>query len=351
MSTIVYKDIKGNAEELTSCPITNENELELVLVAHPKLLQGEEKDELYFVDRQVSIKDVGEIDLFLVNSRGLPIITEVKLAKNQDIRRKIVGQIFDYVSALTLMDLFELDELVNGKLQDVIENVSETSQAEDLWKDFTAFLRSAKTRFILAVDEAPESLLRIVQFLCRHTNLDVRLIQIQKYRKATGECFYVPIVKMERAAQEFQSDPDSLREVTARPNYQTFFEAVKLLIPNLEPRRDTYRFACVRLQNACEVRYDILARENAVRVSFKSWRRLAKNVQDHVAEAYPAWQQLINGVQLSIIQGRDQIVSYATSIPIPSADGLNSLDFQGQVSAVMTKFMDKFGPIATNLND
>lgn len=351
MSTIVYKNTNGNPEELTSCPFTDENELELVLAAHPKLLQGEEKEEIHLIDRQISIQDVGEIDIFLVNSKGLPIITEVKLAKNQDIRRKIVGQIFDYVSALTLMDLFEIDELVDGKLQDIIGNISETTQAEDLWKDFTGFLRTAKTRFILAVDEAPESLLRIVQFLCRHTNLDIKLIQIQKFRKSTGECFYVPFVRMEKTTQELESDPGFAREVAVDQNYQAFFEAIKPRIPRIEPRKDTYRFAHVLLNNACEVRYDILARDKAIRISFKSWNRPATKVQQKVAETYPDWQGLISGMTLFIIKGQGEIISYATSIPIPLAEGLNSLSLREKTCVVMTEFLDRFGPIAEGLNE
>ena len=136
MAIIVQQDSHGASREVRSCSFENEKELEDVLAAHPNLLQGSDEDEVVFIHRQVILPDGGRIDLLLTTSDALPVITEVKLGKNREAQRKIVAQIFDYVSALTLLDLYQLDELVGGKLQEIIEGLSTRSQSSALSEGF-----------------------------------------------------------------------------------------------------------------------------------------------------------------------------------------------------------------------
>jgi hypothetical protein len=246
MPMIVQIAPDGDPEEVTSCPFDDEKELGQVLADHPRLLQGGDVDEFVFVDKEISLPSAGEIDLLMVSSEGLPIIVEVKLIKNREIRREIVAQIFDYVSDLTLLDLYELDDLVDGKLQKIMDDMSEKSQSQDLWKDFTSNLRTARTQFILAVEDAPESLLRIVQFLCRHTNLNIKLVQIQKFKNKSGEVFFVPTVMLERGTEG--AEPVARDGLQCR-EYEALYEGIK---ENFRPSAAKgYVPVCLRQAETC----------------------------------------------------------------------------------------------------
>ena len=350
MAIIVQREPTGISREIMSSPFENEKALEDILVAHPNLLQGGVgQDELFFVARQVQLPDVGTIDIFLVTSEGLPVITEVKLSKNQQARREIVAQIFDYVSALTLLDLYQLDDLVGDKLQETIEMISAESQSQDLWKDFNGHLKSARTRFILAIDEAPEGLFRIMEFLRRHTNLDIRLIEIRKFKDGSGGSTFVPIVKVERGATELVSAPGVPSEVVADPNNIAFYENMQKAIPGLKPRTDSYRFAYFSLQNRCEVRYDILLNESVLRISFKSWVRPPDKVKEMVKQLYPNWDHQVSDYALAILPGKGNIMSYCVNIALNAPSVLGRGEFVAEAVKIFKLLVDRFSTVAAAL--
>ena len=350
MAIIVQRESTGISREIMSSPFENEEELEDILVAHPNLLQGVVgQDELFFVARQIQLPDVGRIDIFLVTSEGLPVITEVKLRKNPQARREIVAQIFDYVSALTLLDLYQLDDLVGDKLQKTIEMISAESQSQDLWKDFNGHLKAARTRFILAIDEAPDGLFRIMEFLRRHTNLDIRLIEIRKFRDGSGSSTFVPVVKVERGAMELVSAAGMPTEAVADPDNIAFYENMKKAILGLKPRTDSYRFAYVRLENSCEVRYDILKNDQALRISFKSWECLPGKLKEVVNQHYPNWEHLVSDHVLEILPGKDNIMSYCVNIALHDPSGLSRGEFVAEAVKIFNLLMDRFSPVAAAL--
>jgi len=264
-----------------------------------------------------------------------------------------VAQAFDYVSALTLLDLLRLDKLVDNKLQEILEQQSLSSQSEDLWMEFNENLKSAKTRFILAVDEAPEGLLRIMEFLTNHTNLDVRLIEIQKFKEADGSCTFVPTVKVERTETKRRAFAGS-SSMVINPEYIAFYNSMQDSMQNvissrLTPRNDDYRYAYVRLKKGCLVRYDIPAAQDSLKISFKSCTRSADTVREKVEQQYPNWKDIITGHQLTFVQLKGDIIAYVINIEIPTS-GLNSESFVKEASTVFKLLVDKFSPVADELN-
>src|SRR5258708_8000931 len=65
------------------------------------------EDELWsFWEKEVTVPDVGSIDVLLISSSGRIGVVETKLAYNPDARRKVVAQILEY--AINLSSISEL---------------------------------------------------------------------------------------------------------------------------------------------------------------------------------------------------------------------------------------------------
>ncbi len=192
MSVVIRRD--GTIITARDATFVNERELEGILAEQVELLQTPLDRPLALVARQVSLADAGTLDLLCVDNDGLPVAVEVKLARNGESRRSVVAQIVDYLSALTAMTVDELDQEVDGKLELALK----TFDAEDedafgrRWKAVGTNLRAGFARMIVAVDESPSDLQRIVRFLSEHSNLDIRLVAISKFDDPKVGTVYVP---------------------------------------------------------------------------------------------------------------------------------------------------------------
>lgn len=136
------------------------------------------------VAREIVIEGIGRADLLLVDGDGVPIVVEVKLLRNPESRREVVGQIFDYVSALSEMTADELDKCVNGALDvalhDLCRGDDDDRRFDDLWGRCAANLRAGNIRVVIVVDSAPDDLVRIVSYVCSK-QVDVRLVSVSRF--------------------------------------------------------------------------------------------------------------------------------------------------------------------------
>lgn len=194
----------------------NEKELEELLIAHPQLLRSEGGPEIAFVSNQVILRDAGKLDVLLITSEWLPIIVEVKLARNEESRREVVGQAIDYLSSLTDLTVDELDKLVNNKLEKALRQLAGDDDAEfdKAWTTVGENLRAGRAQLIVALDDAPLELERIFRFLARHSYLDVQLLTVQRYANPDGSEIFVPRLLVNPASEDKpgQSAPPSIHK-------------------------------------------------------------------------------------------------------------------------------------------
>jgi len=195
--------LKG-AKSVPAVRYSNEVELQDVLQRSPNLLRDEDSEEpaIEFVCKQLNLLgDAGQLDLLLVDSSGLPIVVEVKLKENVESRRKVIGQVIDYLSSLTDLTVHELNNRVNGELEKALRRLTkdagppegDTREDEDsdedssdqrfdqAWEAVDTNLRAGLARLVVALDEAPPQLERIFRFLARSSHLNVQLITVKKY--------------------------------------------------------------------------------------------------------------------------------------------------------------------------
>ncbi len=158
----------------------NESELQGYLERCPYLLVSESEPSVHSVQREVRLPSAGILDLLLVDETGCPIAVEVKLSSNGQSRREVVAQAFDYVSDLSQLTVDELDNLVDGALEETLFSINANNS---LWKSCGVNLRAGIIKVIIAVDKVNEDLRRIVQYINEHSDLDVRLVSISKYNE------------------------------------------------------------------------------------------------------------------------------------------------------------------------
>lgn len=165
-------DTEGN--HLEAKPYANEDELQKHIFEHPELLSESNDDKYISIAREVKI-DAGRIDVLMLSHTGNIVVVEVKLDRNQQSRREIVAQIVDYVSTLSELSIYELNDRTNHKLLDKLEEAEIPPETAD------KLLRNADIEVILAVDQSNEDLNRIVQFLSAHTDFKISLAEISKH--------------------------------------------------------------------------------------------------------------------------------------------------------------------------
>ena len=108
MSGILYR--KGNHAWIspTDSGYASEDQLQAMISEFPELLPGVSADS--FVCREFNT-DSGPIDNVIINSTdGSITLVECKLARNPEVRRKILGQIIDYAASISKLSFDEFHQ-------------------------------------------------------------------------------------------------------------------------------------------------------------------------------------------------------------------------------------------------
>ncbi|NVN00513.1 hypothetical protein [Arthrobacter sp. SDTb3-6] len=187
-----------------------ESELQEILASHPELIPGVSSAAKTCREFQ---SDVGPADIVVVDSTGELTLVECKLASNPQIRREVVGQMFDYASRLWKMDVeefaakwqartshpFILDEVDGGIL---------------LRGALARNLADGSFRIVLAVDVINPALKRMIEYLNAMAGPGTSVIAVEYSRLRQGSVeILMPHVYGQELA-EAKSVRNS-REVTA----------------------------------------------------------------------------------------------------------------------------------------
>ncbi len=198
----------------------DEAELQACLERSPCLLICESEPPVATVGREVSLPSAGILDLLAVDREGLPVAVEVKLARNAQSRREVVAQAFDYVADLSELDFDELDDLVDGALAGALQELVGPEQLVAVRKQRATNLRAGRIRLVIAVDSAPDDLIRIVRYITEHSDIDVRLVSVSK-SKFEEKRILVPRILVARASDA----PATVRRVSPDPAFLAVVDA------------------------------------------------------------------------------------------------------------------------------
>ncbi|KHT63899.1 hypothetical protein RJ45_09350 [Photobacterium gaetbulicola] len=166
----------------------------------------------------------GRIDCLYVTASGRLVIAEVKLYRNPESRREVMGQVLDYAKDLVSMDYPSLDKLVrksNGGAS-LFDIVSRTSPLLHEAHFIDAVQRNlGKGRFLLLVvgDGIREGALEIKEFLNRNAAMEFTFatVEMRVYHMEDGQFLVQPQVihKTEIIERHVIAIENTARDTTA----------------------------------------------------------------------------------------------------------------------------------------
>jgi hypothetical protein len=185
MPGIFLRSQDGSLVPLRSELYESEDQLQALLAESPELLlgetvEGDSPQRYLFVQREAGVPEgLGQPDRWFVDhvfldGEGVPTLVEVKRSTNTQVRREVVGQMFEYAANILahwpperIRAEFEARCAQAGpdvKPVDEVRNVSE-SEYEEYWTQVKTNLSAKKLRLVFVADEIPPTLQTIVEFL------------------------------------------------------------------------------------------------------------------------------------------------------------------------------------------
>jgi hypothetical protein len=186
--------------------------------------------------REVSVPGSGSIDILAFSNDGDIAIIECKLAANAEIKRKVVGQLFEYAAFVWQMSYAELDAIISQKtgipLADLVASkVTEGNfDRETFRNEITARLRDGDFILVIVVDEITDELERTIQFLNEAGGGRFSFHALEMERFGTdGTEILVPHLHGSAAASAPANAPGRQPWTDER-----FFEVIRAKTPDLE---------------------------------------------------------------------------------------------------------------------
>lgn len=219
-----------------------EQDLQQLLFSAPGVLSATQfgGPEFIVAAREFGLPGSGATDLVAVAADGSILIAECKLAKNDEIKRKVIGQIFEYAAFLWKRPYAEFDatfqrirgaalaELVRAKLESTPVREAGPEWTED---QFTQRVQENldSGNFVLAivVDELNEELSRTIAYLNergRGNNFVLYALQLLTFKNENTE---VMIPQLHGASVQVLADSNKrVADTPRRQAVDAFFKAV-----------------------------------------------------------------------------------------------------------------------------
>lgn len=189
----------GEWRLVESADYGNEAELQKLLAESPALIPvdeiREEASPLVVAVREFGLPGSGSTDLLAFSADGDVAVVECKLAANQEIKRKVVGQILEYGAYLWGMTYKEVDERIYQKsgrrLADLVGEAVDTADWDE--ETFRGNVADAleKGSFVLlvAVDQINEELGRTIRFInrCAQPAFSFSALEMRRFQEGEIE--------------------------------------------------------------------------------------------------------------------------------------------------------------------
>jgi hypothetical protein len=265
MSGQIYvMDEGGGLKSLSESAYDAEKKLQKLLQDHPDLLAGEqmtskEPRRWVLADREFGISDDETsgsrwaLDHLFLDQDGIPTLVEVKRSSNRELRRQVVGQMFDYAAnAIRYGDVGRIRRLFregNEEPEEKLQRRLGVSDPEAYWDEVRDNLDRGEIRMVFVADQIPSELRRIVEFLNGQlAPAEVLAVEVTQY-EGEGLKTLVPRVvgQTAEAEQKKQAGKTEWDE-------STFFKEVASRTSE-EVARQMRRVYDLALESGCEVEW------------------------------------------------------------------------------------------------
>lgn len=205
MSGILIRQDDGTWLEPSDNGYALESELQEILAAHPELIPG--VSAAAKTCREFP-SDAGPADIVVVDSLGELTLVECKLASNPQIRREVVGQMFDYAAHLWKMDVDDFASKWRTRTSQPLildEEFGGISMRESLARN----LADGRFRIVLAIDIINPAMKRMIEYLNSIAGSGTSVIAVEYSRLRQGSIeILIPHVYGQELA-EAKSAPNS----------------------------------------------------------------------------------------------------------------------------------------------
>lgn len=192
-----------------------EAHLQSLILASPELLDAL-GGELRFIPigREVPLGR-GKLDLMFLDSEGVLTLIETKLKANDESRREVIGQILEYAAFAAEWSVesvkatareflssghapasvagLSLEEAIASRLDWLADEEDvRTAKTDALLANLASSLKDGRLRIVCGVDEKIENLERLVLYLSAHSDLQVVLLQVNRFAVDQDTVVLVP---------------------------------------------------------------------------------------------------------------------------------------------------------------
>ena len=185
----------------------NEDSLQDLIGRFPEIISGD-GDPLLLIQREKSVPDQLDgvarwsLDHLFVTRSGIPVLVEVKRAVDTRIRREVIGQLLDYAAngvaywrPGTLAEAFAQQCALSALDPDLeIARFLEGEDPTQFWEQVDANLAAGRIRLVVAADEIPKELARIIEFLNEQMQATVLAVELRYYQAEDGRRTLAPHV-------------------------------------------------------------------------------------------------------------------------------------------------------------
>lgn len=250
-SYIVEAD--GTTKEMNQIRCKDENrELKKLLLENLDLIPGDQikpedpcrwlliKDEMPVPDPSTGINR-WSIDLFIVDHEGIPTFIECKRYEDSRSRREVIGQMLDYAAnghyywSATEMSEFALESAKKkGKnLGEYLNELdSEHTENDDFFERVENNLKEGQLRLMFFLEEAPQELRSIVDFLNRQMErTEVLIVEAKQYVKDKTKIVVPLLFGYTEQARMVKKSITVTTASSKRWDEQTFFTALGKTAP------------------------------------------------------------------------------------------------------------------------
>jgi hypothetical protein len=197
--------------------------------------------------RESSLPGSGNTDLIGVAANGDILLVETKLAKNPEIRRKVIGQILEYAAFLWGMPYSDFDNLFIGRegksLIELLTGRTSDFNSETFRTAVSENLSAGRFHLLIAVDEMKEELEKIVAYLSsRGGGLKLEALAVGIYKQ--GQVSVLVPQRFGQLAQPTVPSPQqaiklSLDEILAKPTDEHTRELLRFTVQCWKAMGDT----------------------------------------------------------------------------------------------------------------
>jgi len=189
---IVIRNNGGKWQKATKVEFAAEAQLQKLLYDSPELIPTYEEDQLAVFIREAGLPGSGYTDLLGVDGNGNILVVETKLARNDEVRRKVIGQVLEYAAYLWKMSFDDFDSLFISRegtpILDLLDAKIPGIIREEVRDAISRNLSSGAFQLFIAVDQMNEELEKIISYVSsRGSGLRLEVLEFDLHQSGPME--------------------------------------------------------------------------------------------------------------------------------------------------------------------